>query len=131
MNRAVLVQAIEDIERFPERFSLSHYGNETVLNESCGTVACVAGFITAREKQNALDQVAPTPHRVAKWALGLTDKQADNLFLADVGSIWDRHASEFGWKCYEDGGGLTKYSQVTAEQACIVLRRLLNGEIGL
>ena len=92
----------------------------------CRTVGCVAGWTLAW----ADIKLPSTSNKIvllARRELGLTNEQAENLFLPYVGSVWWNVHEEYGW--VTDNG---YYSDIiTAKDAADVLRRIARGELEL
>ena len=110
-----------------------HQHHAPHLLTGCGYVGCVWGWTVAIHNL----EIADDGEREAADALGLTGKDAERLFYADTEhTVWVRLADEYGWTVEEDGMSpdgrmLADWSEITADQAADVLRRIADGEVVL
>ena len=88
----LLAEKLEDVGQFPEMgFNMVDYidrdgYNRDTSGHSCETTACIAGWahwISLGMDPNKLARLGLNSHVVAQDWLGLTDKQAGELFLPD------------------------------------------------
>jgi hypothetical protein len=127
--RERLVFLRDFIAKLPaERFYIGNYvstgdgrgwrGADSTENlHDCGTAACIAGwaaFLFSREAVSARyseDLDSPPVHDIAAGLIGLTEREADNLFVPM-------------------GPGFLAWSQITNAHAAAVLTHLINtGEV--
>lgn len=110
----------------------------TKLNHVCGTTACIAGWVNVLvEMGNYHYDDDHDPYDVtddtdvaANW-LGLSKKEAQQIFYAGVNSVWARYESLIG---LEDGlvseiGTIDDWSKITRQNAIDMLNLLLEGKI--
>ena len=133
-----VADAIEEHQRFNLALVALDVGPVEVdphlLPTDCGTVGCVWGWTVG-----ILDlEIKGQGEEEAAHALGLTaGMDADRLFYADnEHTVWVRLADEYGWAVEPHGwwpGGrmLADESEITADQAADVLRRIADGEVTL
>ena len=81
MNRERIRQIAEDIKQ-AQFFNMRKFWFKEPDTNSCGTPACIAGFVCARyAKEDSVDLVHSDSFRVAQKMLDLTILQAKCLFL--------------------------------------------------
>lgn len=110
---------------------------DNTLALSCGTTACIAGWVIANEyfqgnkepfisyTQRSYDVVA-----IASELLGITTEQGSRLFFCNTDSVW--------WDCSQDYDYGDKYDPEIPETwdvhpkiAADLLRRIVKGEVEL
>lgn len=125
--------AVADVIEYADRFDLTYFAmapdgqvcSTTPVWEDCGTTACIAGWVNAWA-----DNDSPSDTYGAGKELGITPEEGYRLFYGYNGSVWSRHAREYGWRL-DRSGRVSDWSDITAIQAADVLRRIANGDITL
>lgn len=138
MNIELLQRVRDQIAAQPEHFSLDMFATDAskryrhdddiVDINACGTLFCVGG--TAVVINDGPQSLSFKYEVRARELLGLTVRQAESLFYPRPESPWSAVADEFGWEKTSQGW-VANWSSITAEQAVIVLDRIISGEIVL
>lgn len=86
MNTERLRQVQESIRTHPLKFSMNQWAKGVLVaaNPECGTTACIAGWVLAHHFDHINGSAYAEPLAVptyAKYILGITDDQADDLFF--------------------------------------------------
>lgn len=101
------------------------------LKIACGTTACIAGWVVVNEYyKNPEVDITPSGydyHGSAREILGLTSYEASQIFYCDWGSLWYKHAEDYGL-CFDVESPETWFS-VHPKHAADLLRRVATGEI--
>jgi hypothetical protein len=137
LNRDLLRQIADRIEREPERFNLSSWISGAVdaaedLEHACGTTACVAGWANLLTGALTRDELADDAR--AARVLGLTgENEAGRLFLWTA-SIWCDLADDLGLTVLSPENPALRHinpRELTGVLAAKGLRMLANGEVTL
>lgn len=142
MNIELLQRVRDQIAAHPEHFDLDNFavfadevgetgpvdGDKLVPINVCGTTFCIAGTAVAL---NDGPQARYYDYESrARQILGLNFRETESFFYAGSDSVWTSHADEFGWRI-GPYGGVADWTQITAEQAVIILDRIISGEVTL
>lgn len=101
---------------------------------SCGTAACVAGWVLVNEYFNGnkeplewcMENGTPNYQYKAREILGITIDQAMRLFFCDELSVWNRLRDEYDFDFDPD---MQETWNINPKHAAEVLRKIANGEI--
>lgn len=151
MNKERMLQLADYIENLPtNKFDMTHWLNYKSKNElghwvidrsifenqtdeflmeplDCGTVCCIAGWATAIESNFepiAIVQYNITIEQRAKDWLGLTDTQADNLFMTNINTVWLWYYEKCNFLLNQSED---RFYDITNKEAALVLRDIANG----
>jgi len=89
MNRERMMEVADIIEAHPDNFFMGVYCSSTELSKlsECGSHGCIAGWtVFLYQYKKPVDKFVPgwDIHERARWLLGLTNKEAEDLFYARV-----------------------------------------------
>ena len=100
---------------------------------ACGTTACIAGWTIVNEyytnSANKIEPIFGSYEESAREILGLSPSESSQLFYCDWGSIWYKHADEYGLSF--DTEQPETWGDVHPKHAADMLYRILNGEVEL
>lgn len=114
--------------------------SQDVVDISCNTTACIAGWVVVNEMRLAknkissdsmLDELDNDPSDIqefAKHVLDLTYHQCHNLFYCNDTSIWGRVYDEYE---FDYDSNIPETWKIHPKHAADVLRRISNGELML
>ena len=140
INPEAFTAVADAIAAETDRFDLAIFCEGLTFGTHCGTAACVAGWanLLASGRDAISENEAGDTNTAARFLLAESHDDAEvranlalRLFYADSGSVWVEQAWRFGWAVDGVNYQLDDWSDVTGEQAVIVLREIANGTIEL